>query len=312
MRARRLLSVIAVTLTLGACARSHATEPSEAAPTTTGSVAAATDLTYERHFGTSLVGERRGAATGVRRPVLPPTHRPWSDDEARDEVGIEDPATTGDDEWTDDEWTDDDGTYDDGTYDDEWTDDLGPVVPPMSSEELSTALADLRTAWSAAVPGTVATVVVVPSGQRVSTACADDSVPYATSDDAFYCDLDDTIVIGADVLSEVQSQFGAGGVAFLLAHEYAHNLQIETGVDDADSDTAKPSELHADCLAGAYLRDALGRGTIDASALDQARGAAYSVGDDDVNDPDHHGTSQERLAALDAGLAGADCRTFVG
>ena len=244
----------------------------------------------------------------------------WIDDDAgwQDETDAD--SATADDEWADDE-TDDDAQssdeVDDGTgYDDSGSDDEtggdGPVVDPASSPDLDRELADLRAAWSTAVSGTTATVIVVPSGQRVATACDDGSATYATSDDAFYCDVDDTIVLGADVISETQRDFGAGGIAFLLAHEYGHNLQVETGVDAYDSATAKPVELHADCLAGAYLADALHRGTIDAAALDQARAAAYAVGDDAVDDPDHHGTSQERLDALNRGISGADCKTYLG
>lgn len=343
MRARLLLTGTAIALTLCACSRTQATTAPDGA-----AAPAAAPLTFERHFGTNAAGPHAPSATGTRRSGDTHPHGPRTDDEttADDEGGADDggaddawaddegwtddepgwgdetdeDSATADDEWADDE-TDDDAQssdeVDDGTgYDDSGSDDEtggdGPVVDPASSPDLDRELADLRAAWSTAVSGTTATVIVVPSGQRVATACDDGSATYATSDDAFYCDVDDTIVLGADVISETQRDFGAGGIAFLLAHEYGHNLQVETGVDAYDSATAKPVELHADCLAGAYLADALHRGTIDAAALDQARAAAYAVGDDAVDDPDHHGTSQERLDALNRGISGADCKTYLG
>ena len=79
-----------------------------------------------------------------------------------------------------------------------------------------------------------------------------------------------------------------------------------------DSDIAKPSELHADCLAGAYLADAYDAARSTRATLDQARTAAYSVGDDDVNHPDHHGTSQERGRGARTGIGGGDCKVYAG
>jgi hypothetical protein len=235
------------------------------------------------------------------------------DDSATDD-GTWDDSSVDDGSVDDGTWDDssvDDGSVDDGSWDDEMEGDAGEVTDPATSTDLDDLVADIRGAWTSAVPGTATRVVVVPSGKRVATACADDSTTYAVSDDAFYCDLDDTVVIGADVLAEVQRDYGAGGVAYLLAHEYGHNLQIETGVID-DAPTAKPLELHADCLAGAYVANAVRRGEIATSALDQARAAAYSVGDDAVNDPDHHGTSQERQAAVNLGISGGDCKAYLG
>ncbi len=92
---------------------------------------------------------------------------------------------------------------------------------------------------------------------------------------------------------------GDFAVAYVLAHEYAHNLQQELGTfDNAVGSTARPYELQADCLAGTWAHSVYERGLLGPDDLEEATNAALAVGDFDVGIAQHHGTPQERLEAL--------------
>ena len=71
---------------------------------------------------------------------------------------------------------------------------------------------------------------------------------------AGYC-LDDH-TIGWDrgeFLPALQQAHGDMGVTMVLAHEYGHAIQYQSGMADDDTPTLV-SEQQADCLAGAYMR----------------------------------------------------------
>jgi predicted metalloprotease len=191
------------------------------------------------------------------------------------------------------------------------------IAPSAIAPFLDNVLASVDTYWretdaAAGRPApSVHHVWVVPGG-RVETACG----AQAADDAAFYCSTDDTIYVGQafatslynGVLAGLPGQkagFGraAGGfaVAYAIAHEYAHNVQQESGVL-AGRTRALPTELNADCLAGTWARWAYGQGGLDAGDVQEALDAALAVGDFDFLSPQHHGTPEERRDALDTGL----------
>jgi predicted metalloprotease len=152
-------------------------------------------------------------------------------------------------------------------------------------------------------------VWVVPGGQ-VDTGCG---VP-AGDDAAFYCSADDTIYIGqtfaralddGDLKGLPGERFGrAAGdfaVAYVVAHEYGHDVQAEDGTL-AGHPNALPTELNADCLAGTWAHWAYGQGRLNAGDVQEALDAALAVGDFDLLSPQHHGTPTERRDALLTGL----------
>jgi len=156
-------------------------------------------------------------------------------------------------------------------------------------------------------------VWVVPGGQ-VDTACG----AQASDEAAFYCSADDTIYIGqafaralydgtAAGLPGEKAGFGhaAGGfaLAYVVAHEYAHNVQQESGALVGRA-RALPIELNADCLAGTWMRWDYGQGKLDATGVQAALDAALAVGDFDLLSPQHHGTPQERRDAVLTGVRG--------
>jgi uncharacterized protein len=161
----------------------------------------------------------------------------------------------------------------------------------------------------------------VAPGAQVLTGCGEPAGDRA----AFYCPADDTMYVAqrfaADLYAGVVrglpgERAGVGhaagdfAVAYVLAHEYAHNLQQELGVfDNRVSASAKPYELQADCLAGTWANSVYQQGHLEPGDLEEASNAALAVGDFDVGNAQHHGTPQERRAALLAGYRGGDPST---
>ena len=166
----------------------------------------------------------------------------------------------------------------------------------------------------------------IPPGSVTLTGCgppADDSV-------ALYCPADDTIYVGqqfaadlyAGVLDELpgeQAGYGrAAGdfaVAYVVAHEYAHNLQQELGIfDNTVTPNARPFELQADCMAGVWAYSVFAKGDLEQGDIEEATDAALAVGDFDVGNEQHHGTPEERRNALESGFESGDpavCRRYL-
>jgi predicted metalloprotease len=158
------------------------------------------------------------------------------------------------------------------------------------------------------------------------TACGapvDDSV-------ALYCPADDTIYVGqqfaADlyrgVLEGLPGEAAGYGraagdfaVAYVVSHEYAHNLQQELGIfNNSITESARPFELQADCWSGTWAHSAFAAGDLEPGDLREATDAALAVGDFDRGNAQHHGTPTERRDALLAGFDGGDpgvCRRYV-
>ena len=107
---------------------------------------------------------------------------------------------------------------------------------------------------------------------------------------------------------------GDFGVAYVLAHEYAHNLQQEFGVFSRPSPTAEPFELQADCFAGAWGNSVYRQGLLEPGDVEEAINTALAVGDFDVSNAQHHGTPEQRREAWLLGFEGgnpADCERYL-
>ena len=144
----------------------------------------------------------------------------------------------------------------------------------------------------------------------------------ARDSSAFYCPADDTIYIGQQFAADLYRgvlrglpgesagygrAVGDFAVAYVLAHEYAHNLQQELGVfDNSVTPTARPFELQADCMAGTWAFSVYEEGLLQPGDLEEATNAALAVGDFDKGNEQHHGTPTERRDALLAGFDSGD------
>jgi predicted metalloprotease len=166
----------------------------------------------------------------------------------------------------------------------------------------------------------------VAPGRIVPTACgspADDGV-------ALYCPTDDTIYVGQQFAADLYNGVARGlpgqsagygraagdfAVAYVVAHEYGHNLQQELGIfDNRPASSAEPFELQADCFAGTWANSVFRQGQLQPGDLEEATNTALAVGDFEEGAAQHHGTPQERRDALLAGFRSGEpavCSRYV-
>lgn len=149
----------------------------------------------------------------------------------------------------------------------------------------------------------------------------------------FYCPRDQMIYVDLSFFATILNQIGAQdspvAEAYVIAHEYGHHIQNLYGVLNTSAmiqDTGPDSEvvfveLQADCLAGIWFNHATETGYITnltQAELVQALNTAAAVGDDRIQKqtqgyvvPDAwtHGSSKQRLAALQDGLQSGNVDT---
>jgi predicted metalloprotease len=131
---------------------------------------------------------------------------------------------------------------------------------------------------------------------------------------AFYCPADETIYYAVAFRALVESQVGDFGWVTVVAHEWGHHVQAELGLleeaardpDDAEDGALLPIELElqADCLAGAYTRDAERVEWLDPGDIEEAlflTGVAGDPAGTAWTDPEAHGSERQRVAAFLAG-----------
>jgi len=134
-------------------------------------------------------------------------------------------------------------------------------------------------------------------GERRRTGCR-----FTADDDAaFYCTGDDTIYVAqrfASRLAQSGDAVGDFGVAYVIAHEYAHNVQTELGFFGGGIDQGvKPFELQADCMAGLWANSSYAEGKVTPEDVEEAISTAQAVGDFEFASNQHHGTPDERRDA---------------
>jgi predicted metalloprotease len=183
-----------------------------------------------------------------------------------------------------------------------------------------------RTLTAAGQPEPRLSYVWVQPGQILRSGCgvaADDSA-------AFYCPTDDTIyvavVLAARLWQGIANDFpgeragyghavGDFGLAYVVAHEYAHNVQQELGLyTQSPRLGAEPFELQADCMAGLWGNSVYREGKLKEGDVEEAMSTATAAGDFDYGNAQHHGTPDERRAAwLDGFQTGdpATCARYV-
>ena len=115
-----------------------------------------------------------------------------------------------------------------------------------------------------------------------------------------------------ELLPALQDAHGDMGVAMVLAHEYGHAVQYQSGMADDDTETLV-AEQQSDCLAGAYMRwvaeDNSPRFTLStADGLNNVLAAVIGFRDPllNIDDPevgvDEHGSAFERVSAFQFGF----------
>lgn len=117
--------------------------------------------------------------------------------------------------------------------------------------------------------------------------------------------ISDKIVMGDGIL-EGYAAIGLAGTAsdFIHAHEFAHHIQFETGVLTPDSvfepEATRRTELMADALAAYNLAHARGA-SFQNKRIVEIIEAGSTIGDCGFDNPNHHGTPNQRAAAAEWG-----------
>ncbi|MEP7379308.1 MAG: neutral zinc metallopeptidase [Chloroflexota bacterium] len=146
------------------------------------------------------------------------------------------------------------------------------------------------------------------TGNSIATPCG------PTNDTTLmYCPASDGVYVSTQAAYDLWTgaQFGGGptpgfqpadfGVAYIVGHEIAHNIQNELGIFPR-GDTVKNHELQADCLSGIWARWAYSQNQLDAGDLEEAVEAAEWGGDYQNTNQQHHGLPSERSAAWALGF----------
>jgi len=191
----------------------------------------------------------------------------------------------------------------------------GPVQSSAQEDELvhfvGFVFDDIQKSWARQMPGYEKARLVL-FRNRYPSACGTASPAIGP----FYCQLDHKVYIDLAFYDELRRRFGAPGdfaQAYVIAHEVGHhvqNLRHLLGKGSADSVHV---ELQADCLAGAWAKDADKRGLVEMGDVGEALNAASQIGDDTLQrkaqgyvQPEKftHGTSAQRRGSFERGYDG--------
>ena len=152
----------------------------------------------------------------------------------------------------------------------------------------------------------------------------------------FYCPADQGIYLDTAFFDQMKQMSGGGdfAYAYVVAHEMGHHIQNITGIADKVRDRqARVSEadgnqlqvrmeLQADCYSGVWAAKNSQR--MEVGDVEEGMRAANSIGDDKlmkqsgrapVESMFTHGSSEQRMAALQQGLKTGDasqCNFFRG
>jgi uncharacterized protein len=200
----------------------------------------------------------------------------------------------------------------------------GDSEPQTMEQFLTTVTKDVDVYWTktfedAGLPEPRVSYGWIPAGQQASSACGplDDSA-------AAYCSGDDTIYISEQFASDIYNgaldhalpgssqgfgrTYGDFAVAYIVAHEYGHQIQDELGLFEQYGQQVPTMnfELQADCFAGAWAHSAAQENRVDDEDVQEALDAALAVGDFDTANPGHHGTPEQRREAWLSGFESGD------
>jgi uncharacterized protein len=163
----------------------------------------------------------------------------------------------------------------------------------------------------------------IPAGQTAASACGDADGTLGDSA-AAYCSGDDTIYISEKFATDIYngaldqalpgSSQGYGrtvgdfSVAYIVAHEYGHQVQDELGLFQKYGQQLPTMafELQADCYAGTWAKSAYKENRLEDGDVQEALDAALAVGDFDADNPGHHGTPAQREGAWNSGFEAGD------
>ncbi|HEY0480182.1 MAG TPA: neutral zinc metallopeptidase [Kofleriaceae bacterium] len=172
-------------------------------------------------------------------------------------------------------------------------------------------LDDVQETWSRELPGYQRAHLVLFS-RSIASACGGASAAVGP----FYCPLDRKVYIDLSFYDMLRRRFGAPGdfaQAYVIAHEVGHHVQNLRGLLGRGEVSSIATELQADCLAGAWGKDAQRRNLLEVGDVDEALNAAAQIGDDTIQrktsgrvQPETwtHGSAAQRSASFKKGFTG--------
>jgi uncharacterized protein len=172
-------------------------------------------------------------------------------------------------------------------------------------------LDDVQATWQRELQGYRKTRLVL-FRNAVGSACGSAS----TAVGPFYCPVDHKVYIDLSFYDMLRRRFGAPGdfaQAYVIAHEVGHHVQNLRGLLGRGEVNQVSIELQADCIAGAWARDAQRRELLEVGDVDEALNAASQIGDDTIQrktsgrvQPETwtHGSAAQRSSAFRKGLEG--------
>ena len=200
---------------------------------------------------------------------------------------------------------------------------------PENMEQFLTAVTkDVDSYWTtvfedSGLPEPRVSYLWIPAGQTAASACGDENGTLGDSA-AAYCAGDDTIYISQKFATDIYTgaldqalpgssqgygqTMGDFSVAYVVAHEYGHQIQDELGLfqNYGEQLPTMAFELQADCYAGTWANSAYRENRLEAGDEQEALDAALAVGDFDTGNPAHHGTPEQREQAWNSGFQTGD------
>ena len=137
-----------------------------------------------------------------------------------------------------------------------------------------------------------------PGVRIVNTTLRSDCGPMSVGMTGAYCSINRTIYLSGPAAIDMINRDGDFAWVVVVAHEWGHHVQNLLAVPDPPG---SGFELQADCLAGAFAKNAESRGLLGPGDMAKAVHAEAQAGDPPMlpNDtPGAHGNGAERMASL--------------
>src|SRR4029453_4318083 len=184
---------------------------------------------------------------------------------------------------------------------------LGGDRPQTMEQFLTGVTQDVDAYWTtvfkdAKLPEPKVSYAWIPAGYTAASACGDGDGAMGDSA-AAYCSGDDTIYISQKFATDIYngtldqslpgssqgygSAMGDFAVAYIVAHEYGHQVQDELGLFDKYGGQVPRMNVRrqADCYAGTWANSAGQRNELDEGDVQEAIDAAQAVGDFQSDNP---------------------------
>jgi predicted metalloprotease len=125
------------------------------------------------------------------------------------------------------------------------------------------------------------------------------------------CFNDDTMYYVAKKARENEEQYGPFTLAYTVAHEWGHYVQLQLGYlpqpHTSEDSNSRAIEDHADCLAGVWTRSYQESGHLDDGAIFEGVNFAYAIGKDQREEGGKGwGTHEERVRWFLTGYTSGD------